>query len=164
MSLAIELFGLARMLASHPDGKPSQASLRRCISTAYYAVFNLLLDDAMAVAAPAEPSGLRGAVRRAFTHADMIAACRSVRKDQPLRFMPTPVSADIIAVARAFEDLQDARLLADYDVERTTDLGAAEEALLAAETAFVAWAAVRASPDAQVFLLAMLLGKRLARA
>ena len=152
------------MLAVHPEGEPSQASLRRSISTAYYAVFKLLLDDAMAVAAPAEPSGLQGAVRRAFTHADMIAACRAVKKDQPPRFMSRPASAELVAVARAFEDLQDARLLADYDVETTTDLEVAAEALLAAETAFAAWAAIRNTPDANVFLLAMLLGKHLARA
>ena len=117
----------------------------------------------MTVAAPAEPPGLRGAVRRAFTHADMIAACRAVQKGSPPRFMSRPAASGIVTVARAFEDLQEARLAADYDVEKTIDAADAAQALFLAETAFSAWSAVRTSPDAQVFLLAMLLGKRLSR-
>ena len=94
----------------------------------------------------------------------MIAACRAVQKGSPPRFMSKPVAFGIITVARAFEDLQEARLASDYDVERTIDGEDAEQALFLAESAFSAWSAVRASPDAHVFLLAMLLGKRLARA
>src|SRR5580704_13418670 len=47
MSFADDLLEQAQHLAHREDGEPKQASLRRAVSTAYYALFHLLIDDAV---------------------------------------------------------------------------------------------------------------------
>jgi hypothetical protein len=46
MGLAQDLLQQANHLASYEGANPSQASLRRAVSTAYYALFHLLIEDA----------------------------------------------------------------------------------------------------------------------
>ena len=47
MSLHLDLLRQARHLATREPRRPSQASLRRSVSTAYYALFHLLVDEAV---------------------------------------------------------------------------------------------------------------------
>ena len=65
MALAEDLKDQAYVLATLEPRKPKQASLRRAVSTAYYALFHLLLDDGMRLVAPPGPEGLRTIARRA---------------------------------------------------------------------------------------------------
>jgi len=46
MSLAKDLLDQANRLARSEKSKPKQASLRRAVSTAYYALFHLLIAEA----------------------------------------------------------------------------------------------------------------------
>ncbi len=46
MALAQDLLEQAQHLAVYEGSNPSQAALRRSISTAYYALFHLLVEDA----------------------------------------------------------------------------------------------------------------------
>lgn len=46
MSLHRDLLNQARQLATHEPRRPRQASLRRAVSAAYYALFHLLVDAA----------------------------------------------------------------------------------------------------------------------
>jgi len=46
MGLAQDLLRQANHLATYEGANPSQASLRRAVSTAYYALFHLLIEDA----------------------------------------------------------------------------------------------------------------------
>ena len=46
MGLAHDLLQLADHLATYEGVNPGQASLRRAVSTAYYALFHLLVQDA----------------------------------------------------------------------------------------------------------------------
>lgn len=46
MGLAQDLLEQAKHLASYEGNNPTQASLRRAVSTSYYALFHLLLEDA----------------------------------------------------------------------------------------------------------------------
>ena len=47
MSLQQDLLRQARHLATKEPRRPSQASLRRAVSAAYYALFHLLVDEAI---------------------------------------------------------------------------------------------------------------------
>ena len=68
MAYAEELLELAQELASlHPDS-PRQPSLRRAVSTAYYALFHLLISEATANWRRPE---LRAALGRVFDHGPM---------------------------------------------------------------------------------------------
>jgi hypothetical protein len=49
MSLHADLLAQARRLVSQDPRRPRQASLRRAISTAYYALFHLLISEASAM-------------------------------------------------------------------------------------------------------------------
>ncbi len=65
MAFADDLLEQAYHLANK-DAQPTQASLRRAVSTAYYALFHLLIDDAVSKwavsgseALSAEPSNIK---------------------------------------------------------------------------------------------------------
>lgn len=71
MAFPDDLLGLAQQLAGlHPEG-PHQASLRRAVSTAYYALFHLLISEATENWAPPE---LRAILGRCFDHGTMLTA------------------------------------------------------------------------------------------
>lgn len=67
-----DLLAQAKDLAFKEKKKPRQASLRRAVSSAYYSLFHLLLDEAAALVAGAGPlkskTDLRRLVGRSFTH------------------------------------------------------------------------------------------------
>lgn len=69
MSLHRDLLEQARHLAVRDRSRPRQANLRRAISTAYYALFHLLVDEATR-ALIADPA-LHPLVGRSFDHGDM---------------------------------------------------------------------------------------------
>jgi hypothetical protein len=77
MSLYGDLLEQATHLALRETKRPKQTSLRRSVSSAYYALFHLLVHEAASNAAPNSPSGLRGVAKRALGHAEM----KNVRKD-----------------------------------------------------------------------------------
>jgi hypothetical protein len=66
MGLAQDLLQQAEHLATYEGSSPSQASLRRAVSTAYYALFHLLVEDA-ALLWTGSPEA-RTAVERGFQH------------------------------------------------------------------------------------------------
>jgi hypothetical protein len=110
---------------------------------------------------------LRAAVRRAFEHAEMKQAARSFASGcLPDSIAPAlggaGPSADLRAVAGALVDLQEARHEADYDFGRGFTRRETQGLLITVEDAFRAWRRVRRSPEGRVFLVALLLQKRLA--
>lgn len=167
MGLAEDLLEQARFLADREPRRPRQASLRRSVSAAYYALFHLLVDEAVARLSPREPVALKYLVHRAFAHAEMKAACKLfLRRDMPAylaAMVVPPVSADLIVVAQAFIALQEARHIADYDVSATFTRVEVQERLGRTELAFQAWSRVRGTPNANVLLAAMLLDKKWAK-
>src|SRR5258708_28082684 len=69
MGIAQDLLQQADHLASYEGVNPSQASLRRAVSTAYYALFHLLTEDAaLRWSGSAEA---RTGIERAFQHGPM---------------------------------------------------------------------------------------------
>jgi uncharacterized protein (UPF0332 family) len=167
LALPEDLQAQARHLASKEPKKPRQASLRRAISAAYYALFHLLVAEAARAMAPAKPSALRGHVRRAFVHEDMKKVCVQFRhgnvenlSDALKAMVSPPIEGELSTVADAFVELQEARHDSDYDTTEVFARAEALEKLQQASEAFAAWKAVKGKPNATAFLAALLLNKQ----
>jgi len=155
MPFADDLLEQAYHLARRERKHPKQASLRRAVSTAYYALFHLLIDDAV---------GNWGIVRqrsilaRTFDHGKM----RSVCDDHVKRFYSAGSPAaglQLMNVAQTFAELQQRRHTADYDNAFRWSQTYAIEQIDQASAAFGDWRAIRATDEAQDFLLTLFLPK-----
>src|SRR5947209_3439588 len=116
MSLPQELLNLARELVDRNPVAPVEGDLRRGVSTAYYAVFHLLVDEAttrlVAIAV------LRPRVARSFDHRIMRFVCQDYVKLTPnpagqLVMSGQSVPQQIQDIAEGFLALQQARAVAD---------------------------------------------------
>lgn len=168
MSLPKDLLEQARHLARREPKRPRGASLRRAISTAYYALFHLLTEEAstfLIAGARPERAALRLTVRRALAHSDMKAVSNAVRDPNSkvtrvwLAGMPVPL--DLKDVAQAFVELQEARHQADYDLGKSFTRREVADLLDRCTDAFAAWARCRKTPAAEAFLVAIVLNSRL---
>jgi uncharacterized protein (UPF0332 family) len=140
-------------------GGPKQANLRRAVSTAYYALFHLLISETISNWSHA---GSRGALGRMFDHEPMKRA--STRLSDPKLFPfdgENPVVVqNLKQVAQAFVQLQDRRQIADYD---NTKFWTFTEALTEVKTvanAFTIWRQIRAENIAQDYLVSLLIRSR----
>jgi hypothetical protein len=164
MSLHDDLLDTARALIRRNQNRPTQADLRRSISTAYYALFHRLIDDG--IARLASGANQPEAFGRAFGHTDMKKICQHLQKSplppQITAFFGPAVPTELKNVAAAFIELQDLRHAADYDRGRSPPFSKADarDAVGRVETAFRDWEQVRTTPAAQVFLVLLLLGDR----
>jgi hypothetical protein len=158
-------------LALVDAGKPKQANLRRAVSAAYYALFHLLVDEgAAAVGSTLNVAG-RAKIRRAFAHAEMKAVCSQYAKgtaaasfnQQIAPLLSFPIETDLMIVANAFVELQEARHLADYDLSIKFSRVDALAFINSATAAFKGWNNVRLTPNARVFLIDLLLRKSWSR-
>jgi len=119
-----DLLEQAEKLATFDVRKPKQANLRRAISSVYYAVFHLLVDEACRVQIGAQhnQAPFRQVLGRAYTHGVMKETCKSfgggTLKKGVAKGLPTgfTIPGEIQRLADAFVDLQDYRHLADYDL------------------------------------------------
>jgi uncharacterized protein (UPF0332 family) len=113
----------ARELATRDPGRPRQVSLSRAVSSAYYALFHALIDEAcrLMFGSRHDEAAYRQILGRAFAHGTMKHACLSfaggtlragVAKGLPGSFTIAP---EIRRLAETFIALQDQRHLADYD-------------------------------------------------
>lgn len=126
MSLHRDLLTQARQLATHEPRRPKQASLRRAVSAAYYALFHLLVDAASReVVSGQGQEVLRQQVGRSLGHTDMKKACQAWAgwnpgsPAQPLgRLVPSGPDSRVVILSSAFVELQQARHEADYDLSR----------------------------------------------
>ena len=135
---------------------PAEANLRRGVSTAYYALFHLLVGEAMTriVADPA----LRPRVARSFDHTKMKQVCQEysdAKLDSSGQL--TIKSGAVIPVklqdiGTAFVSLQNARHQADYDTGTPLTHAEADTKVMTAEAAFLDWDAIHADFAAAVFL------------
>ncbi len=178
MTLHHDLLDQAAHLATRETRKPRQASLRRAISAAYYALFHLLVADGARRLSPAKPDGLRALVQRAFNHGDMRNVCKgfadgheaAVRNRQPgqpppatRRLITLPLDLRLFSVAQTFVDLQELRHEADYNLDRQWRRLDVLSTVRIARQAFADWSAIRATPTAAVFAAALLLQKHWGR-
>ena len=160
MALHDDLLKQAKHLAKKEPRKPQQASLRRSVSTTYYALFHLLVDDAGRLfAGGSVPAGLRDLVKRAFQHGAMQEASRAFSQNLPshVKQVVAVASPDLQEVAAAFVTLQEARHQADYDLSRYFTRRETLQLIQRAENAFQAWTRLRKQPEAKVYLSSLLL-------
>src|SRR5580692_11459942 len=105
MAFHDDLLNQAYHLARRDKKRPQQANLRRAVSTAYYALFHLLVSAAVSYW---RVERQRSSLARSFEHGRMKNACKNFRtQDIGIRF-----------VAETFVDLQLVRHDADYNNSR----------------------------------------------
>jgi uncharacterized protein (UPF0332 family) len=157
MALPHDLLAVARDLLEKEF--PMEATLRRSVSTAYYALFHLLIHEACSNWARSEH---RNNLARAFEHKQMLAASekqRSKYKDAA----ENSTEKYLFRVAHAFVQLQQKRELADYDYSIHLPLDRAQFALGQAEKAFISWEAIRNEQITQDYLFSLLIRDRIAK-
>lgn len=152
MGLADQLLKQALLLVFKEPKHPTEASLRRAVSTAYYAVFHLLIEDACSSWARKD---VRVYLARAFDHATMKrasgwATSRTYPNTRP------QVLTKLHFVARTFVQLQNDRHLADYSYATKWDRVKALAKVRQAEQAFINWRAIRLEHAAQRYLVSLL--------
>jgi hypothetical protein len=164
MALADDLLAQAVLLTGLDATRPKQASLRRAVSTAYYAVFHLLLAACVRKLAPSVPASLGPRIARALAHSEIKDVCLAISKNNPgvilQGLMPSGFSAELRRVAQAFVRLQEARHHADYDLAITHDRVGTLYLVDQARAAFADWRTIQNSEEATVFLSALLFARR----
>jgi len=153
MAFAEDLLKQAFLLLNKESQNPKQASLRRSVSTAYYALFHLLIQEASINWSRLDT---RDYLARAFEHKTMKDA--STRAEDAA-YDPS-VSAQVVAklrsVARAFGELQLQRHLADYSNATKWDRTKASAKVDQSKTAFSDWKSIRNEYIAQRYLVSLL--------
>jgi len=137
----------------------TQANLRRAVSTAYYAVFHLLIAEATSNWNNVQ---LRAALGRAFDHSTMKTASNRLSNTQEFPFTGEDplVVASLRFVALTFTQLQQDRHFADYNL--TKDLGSTDalNQVKSAEKIFQTWQSVKSAQIAQDFLVSLVVRNR----
>lgn len=164
MSLHDDLLEQATHLAQLDYRRPKQASLRRAVSGAYYALFHLLVAEGTR---NVRPSAVRHHVRRVFEHSSMKTVCKAWAigkldsiSESTRALVTPPIEPELKAVALAFVNLQEARHAADYDLSRPLDRVEALAHIEQARQAFADWRTIRLKRNAGVFLAALLFENR----
>jgi hypothetical protein len=143
----------------------NEANVRRAVSSAYYALFHLLIRDAVVNWKHADQ---HARLARSFDHKRMKDASTAILKEMGnIPIQPT-AGADaeqaarfrLSTVAQAFVDLQQARHKADYDVGEPFGPVDAAVDVAQARVAFVIWADIRDEPLAQRYLYSLLFRDR----
>jgi uncharacterized protein (UPF0332 family) len=142
-----DLLDQALHLARRDPTRPKQASLRRAVSTAYYALFHLLISEAVSYW---RLKRQRTLLARSFDHRKMKGVCHNCRSQ----------IADLRAVAKTFVDLQDSRHRADYDNSGVWTKMEAMSAIKRARTAFTMWRGIKTHAEAQGLLLSLFAADR----
>lgn len=160
MGVAGDLLGLAARLADPVPGELEQASFRRSISTAYYVLFHLLVQDA--VQCWSGSATARFGLERKFDHRTMKEVSNSVWRGS-WRGWSTPspsVPKELETVAQIFVKLQESRQQADYDNARTREPLEVQAKIADAQFAFINWGLIRDNPAANEYLLSLLIGNK----
>ena len=148
----------SKALIPGPEGL-TQADLRRAVSTAYYAVFHLLIAE---TTVNWSRDSSRDALSRMFDH--RVMAKSSDRLLDPKAFPFTaedPVVVDTLRqVAAAFVDLQRQRHIADYDNATNWAPAEAKREVETAGKAFAALESIRDEKIAQEYLVSLLIKPR----
>jgi uncharacterized protein (UPF0332 family) len=160
MAFPDHLLEQARHLATRERTRPRQASLRRAVSTAYYALFHLLISEATLNWKQARQ---RSIFARLFEHGKMKSASEKQRADLNTFFKTNPSPGQEVITARrlhevagAFVLAQQQRHTADYDNAIVWTRSDVLSQIDSITEAFQNWHAIRNEPQAQTYLLALL--------
>ena len=159
-----DLLEEARHLANREPKRPKQASLRRAVSTAYYALFHLLsTETAKNWKRPAE----RFTVARMLDHTPMARVCTAKRDELNVQFKTRPrpghdlnVFKHLHAITNTFVNMLQHRHTADYNGAVKWSRTDVLEKIESVEAAFQSWREIRDEHEAQNFLVTLLLKER----
>ena len=164
MSLHRDLLQQARSLVSKEPRRPKQASLRRAVSAAYYALFHLLISESSRLLiAKQNLKELRILASRAFVHSEMKQASKVFASGSLPTALKTIVGAvppALKRVADTFVELQEARHEADYDIGQRFTRSEVLELVHRAEDVFTVWDTIRGHQSSDVYLASLLLWKK----
>jgi hypothetical protein len=146
--LADDLLEDARHLKARGDAEKRSSCMRRAISTAYYAVFHLLIEDFVE---HWEFEDQRARLARMFNHQKMRDAPFTPRDKKN----PTPVEIELVNIITAFGQLQKDRHRADYDLGWNIVETDVADAITLAEDTFAKWRSIRSEDVARHHLLSM---------
>ena len=153
--------------AARRKGRPRQADLRRAISSAYYAVFHLLVTASSKQIIAGRGGGeadLRHVVSRGFDHGGMKRVCVAFAAGAPPGLVAAAVGdvpPTLREVARVFVALQTERHRADYDRTVTYDRSKVTDLIERAEQVINRIVTLKDEPATRAFLLALLIHKTL---
>ncbi len=144
----------------------NEGNVRRAVSSAYYALFHLLIRD---VVLNWKHADQHARLARSFDHKRMKDASTAILKEMGNIASQSTAGADaeqqaacfrLSTVAQAFVDLQQARHKADYDIGEPFSTVDAAADVAQARLAFATWADVRDEPLAQRYLYSLLFRDR----
>jgi len=156
MTLAEELLEVAQILLNVSGPPVAQAAIRRSISTAYYALFHLLIGEATENWNRPE---FRSALGRIFEHGNMRSVSERMAADlgrKEKSGIASPAEQTLNVVAVRFVRCQQRRIDADYVTSRQWTHSDCLEQIEDVTNAFAAWSQIRNEPIAQAYLVAML--------
>jgi hypothetical protein len=160
MAYADELLEVGRLLAASHPGEAHQPSLRRALSTAYYALFHLLIEDAIG---PCSDAHLKYSLSRMFDHGPRRQVCDKTTSELNSFFEKKPpdgpdrrFNEHLATVAEAFSQGQHNRNDADYNRSKVWDTEQVATLIDDIEEAFQSWRAIREDSRARAFLTSML--------
>ena len=157
-----DLLEQARHLANREKRRPRQASLRRAVSTAYYALFHLLINEATLNWKRVDQRAL---LARFFEHGKMKSASDKQRSDcnRYIDSNPAPLPGDELnairhlhRVADAFLQAQRQRHTADYDNSKTWTRTGVTALIGHVASGFQSWHIIRDTQVAQTYLISLL--------
>ena len=160
MSLAGELLDQAEMLVKREPKNPKQASLRRAVSAAYYAIFHLLAEAAakqFAELCGRADAGTVSRISRSFAHAEIKKVSDKFANSELPAALQSAANAyqspnDLALVAEVFGLLYQARMEADYNTGEPASRPETQMQIEKAKEAFAAWERVKDSADARTYL------------
>jgi hypothetical protein len=149
-----ELIELASELAHFVP--PTQATLRRSVSTTYYALFHLLINDTVA---NWNRQSSRNSLGRMFDHGMMRRVSQNLLQASNLHAggVSSKVIDDLKFVAKTFCDLQKKRHSADYDNGQYWELTEVLRLTLLCKRAFATWDRIKNADIAQEYLVCLLI-------
>jgi hypothetical protein len=160
------LLAVAEKLIPAGRGRPDQASLRRAVSTAYYALFHRVIEmSAGLIVRGTGDAMLRYAVSRAFEHGAMKKLAQGLASGTPhsnMRPLIPTVPPELRFVANAFVRLQEARHWADYDVSRPISKTVVEQFVSVARRSLIILDG-ELSPELKRFLIVLPMWSQLER-
>lgn len=154
-----ELLQQAKELVHKDPNNPTQADLRRSVSSAYYALFHLLIFEA---SLNWSNHISRPGLARMFEHAVMKKVSKKVTDLGKMPYAgedPTIVDK-LRSFAGLFVQLQEQRHEADYNIKDAWTFTQSLKEVLAADRALSTWQEIRAEKISQDFLVALLIRPR----
>jgi uncharacterized protein (UPF0332 family) len=164
VKLPVQMLDLAAELSRIDLRRPRQAVLRRAVSTAYYAVFHLLIDAHAGLFS--ENERVRALLARTVDHKDMANVCEdfavplpNTRWPKVLKNSGLVVPQELVDIAKSFRLLQAQRHAADYDFTHTYTRPEVLEIISNARDVFAKWERIRQHDAVLLFLACFQLKK-----